>query len=264
MNALLAMFRYELRKSVTAGRVAWWFVLAMFPVLITLLSRWVQSKEGEIQLAERNSFWSILLYVAIPCVCCAMSALLTAGPAVATELEQRSWVYLATRPHGIAWLLLGKFLVATLWAFTAAAAAVSLSVLFINTPNPGSIWLGILRLAALAAPAYSATYLLLGAVFSRRSMVFCVMYTVGVEVLLGSFPAVINRVTVQYRLRSLLTQWLPLSDEIRNSTAMQYTIGSSGAPLHMLCLAGITIGFILLAIALTRLRQFTTAAESDL
>lgn len=95
-------------------------------------------------------------------------------------------------------------------------------------------------------------------------MVFCVMYTVGVEVLLGSFPAVINRVTVQYRLRSLLTQWLPLSDEIRNSTAMQYTIGSSGAPLHMLCLAGITIGFILLAIALTRLRQFTTAAESDL
>lgn len=264
MNALLAVFRYELRKSVTAGRVAWWFVLALFPVTISLLSRWVQSNEGEIPLAERNSFWSILLYVAIPCVCCAMSALLTAGPAIASELEQRSWIYLATRPHGIAWLLLGKFLVATLWAFTAAAAAVSVSILVINAPNPGSIWQGILGLAALAAPAYSATYLLLGSLFPRRSMVFCVMYTVGVEVLLGSFPAVINRITVQYRLRSLLTHWLPLSDELRNSTAMQYTISDSGVPVHILWLAGITCGFVLLAIALTRVRQFTTAAESDL
>ncbi len=264
MNALLAVFRYELRKSVTAGRVAWWFVLAVFPVTITLLSRWVQSNEGEIPPADRNSFWSILLYVAIPCVCCAMSALLTAGPAIATELEQRSWIYLATRPHGIAWLLLGKFLVATLWAFTAATAAVSASIPFINAPDPRDIWLGILRIAALAAPAYSATYLLLGALFPRRSMVFCVMYTAGVEVLLGSFPAVINRITVQYRLRSLLTHWLPLSDKIRDSAAMQYTISTSSPSVHILCLVGITVGFILLAIALTRLRQFTTAAESDL
>jgi ABC-type transport system involved in multi-copper enzyme maturation permease subunit len=141
VNALLAVFRYELRKSVTAGRVAWWFVLAVFPVTITLLSRWVQSNEGEIPPPDRNSFWSILLYVAIPCVCCAMSALLTAGPAIATELEQRSWIYLATRPHGIAWLLLGKFLVATLWAFTAAAAAVSASILPPpHTPPPTCCW----------------------------------------------------------------------------------------------------------------------------
>jgi hypothetical protein len=90
------------------------------------------------------------------------------------------------------------------------------------------------------------------------------MYTVGVEVLLGSFPAVINRITVQYRLRSLLTHWLPLSDKIRDSSAMQYTISTSSPSVHILCLVGITVGFILLAIALTRLRQFTTAAESDL
>lgn len=264
MNALLAVFRYEMRKSVTAGRVAWWFVLAAFPVSITLLSRWVQNSEGQIRLADRNSFWSVLLYVAVPCVCCAMSALLTAGPAIATELEQRSWIYLATRPHGIAWLLLGKFFVATGWAFSAAAAATSLSVMFVNAPNPFTIWFGILKLAAFAAPAYSATYLLLGAIFPRRSMVFCVMYTAGVEVLLGSFPAIINRITVQYRLRSLLTHWLPLSDDLRKSTALQYTVGSSPPAIHMLCLVLITLGFILLAVALTRFRQFTTATETDL
>lgn len=264
MNALLAVFRYEMRKSLTAGRVAWWFVLAAFPVTITLLSRWVQSNEGQISLADRNSFWSVLLYVAVPCVCCAMSALLTAGPAIAAELEQRSWIYLATRPHGIAWLLLGKFLVATAWAFTAAVAATSLSVLFVNAPAPYAIWFGILKLAALAAPAYSATYLLLGAIFPKRSMVFCVMYTAGVEVLLGSFPAIINRITVQYRLRSLLTSWLPLSDDLRNSTALQYTVGNNSPASHILWLASITIGFILLAILMTRLRQFTTATESDL
>ncbi|MFM8724667.1 MAG: hypothetical protein ACKON9_06040, partial [Planctomycetaceae bacterium] len=177
---------------------------------------------------------------------------------------QRSWIYLATRPHGIAWLLLGKFLVATAWAFTAAVAATSLSVLFVNAPAPYAIWFGILKLAALAAPAYSATYLLLGAIFPKRSMVFCVMYTAGVEVLLGSFPAIINRITVQFRLRSLLTSWLPLSDDLRNSTALQYTVGNNSPASHILWLASITIGFILLAILMTRLRQFTTATESDL
>ncbi|MFM7925011.1 MAG: hypothetical protein ACKPJJ_32695, partial [Planctomycetaceae bacterium] len=102
-------------------------------------------------------------------------------------------------------------------------------------------------------------YLLLGAIFPKRSMVFCVMYTAGVEVLLGSFPAIINRITVQFRLRSLLTSWLPLSDDLRNSTALQYTVGNNSPASHILWLASITIGFILLAILMTRLRQFTTA-----
>ena len=269
MNALQATFRYELRKSVTAGRVLWWFVLAALPVAITLLSRWVQNQQAkELRPAldpdTLDSFWSLLLYVTVPCVSCAMSALLTAGPAVATELEQRSWIYLATRPHGITWLLLGKFLVASVWAFTAATAGTLIAIALINAPHRTQILSGILSLAALSAPAYSAAYLLLGAIFPRRSMVFCVMYTGGVEVILGSFPAIINRITVQFRLRSLLVQWLPLDDTIRNSPAMEYAVGTSSPTSHIVGIATLTLAFVIAAITLTRFREFTSATETDL
>jgi len=105
VSALRAVFLHELQRSLTAGRIAWWFAMAAFPVLITALIVINDDFSRNMRPANLDTFWSILLYVFIPCVCCSLSVLLTAAPAVATELEQRSWVYMATRPNGIFWLL---------------------------------------------------------------------------------------------------------------------------------------------------------------
>ena len=95
-------------------------------------------------------------------------------------------------------------------------------------------------------------------------MVFCVMYTALVEVVLGAFPAIVNRITVQYRLRSMLVQWVPLHDDVRNSPAMEYAVGQ-GSPLsHAFWLLILTGVFLVCAILVARLREFTTASESDL
>lgn len=264
MNILRAVFVYEWKKSLTTGRLAWWLVMAVFPVLITALMTWIQHMEGEMPAAERDSVWSLMFYVTVPCVCTAMSVLLMAGPAIASELEQRSWVYLATRPHGIFHLLLGKFAVAFTWGFTAAVTGVTAGLWISNAFSKYQIWLAMVRLSFLSALAYAAVFLLVGVLFPRRAMVFCVMYTALVEVVLGAFPAIVNRITVQYRLRSMLVQWVPLHDDVRNSPAMEYAVGQ-GSPLsHAFWLLILTGVFLVCAILVARLREFTTASESDL
>ena len=264
MSALRAVFIYEWKRSLTFGRMIWWLIMAGFPCLITALLIWIQSTESAIPLDQRDSIWSMIYYITVPCVCTAMSVLLTAGPAIASELEQRSWVYLATRPHGIFYLLLGKYAVAVTWGFTAALAGLSLAVLLCNAESKMQIWDAMARLSLLSALGYAAVFLFLGALFPRRAMVFCVMYTAVVEVVLGAFPALINRITVQYRLRSLLVQWVPLSDDVKNSPAMEYAIGQGSPMAHTFWLLLLTLIFLVAAIAVARLKEFTAASESDL
>lgn len=254
---------YEWRRSLTAGRLAWWFVMAAFPVAITLLILYVQHQEEEIPSAARDSVWSVLFYVMIPCVCTAMSVLLTAGPAVASELEQRSWAYLATRPNGIFWLLIGKFLVAFTWGFTAAALGASIAVSISNADSRGQILVAILALSFLSALGYSSLFLLLGTIMPRRAMVFCVMYTVVVEAIFGAIPAIINRGTFQFRLRSLLVHWVPLNENVKDDPFMSYVVGQGSPFMHCFWLLSLAALFLVAAIVIAHRKEFTAAAEGD-
>lgn len=263
MNALRAVFMYEWKRSLTAGRLAWWFVMAAFPVAITLLILYVQHEEEEIPVQARDSVWSVFFYVMIPCVCTAMSVLLTAGPAVASELEQRSWVYLATRPNGIFWLLIGKYLVAFTWGFTAAAVGATIAVTLSNAESRGQILVAILALSFLSAIGYSSLFLLLGALMPRRAMVFCVSYTVIVEAIFGAIPAIINRATFQFRLRSLLVHWVPLDENVTKDPAMSYVVGQGSPFMHCFWLLSLAVLFLVAAIVIAHRKEFTTAAEGD-
>lgn len=255
---------HEWKRSMTAGRIAWWFAMATFPILITALIRSIDAFGRGWPPEQFDTFWSVLLYTLIPCVCCTLSVLLTAAPSVATELEQRSWVYLATRPNGIFWLLLGKYLVAVTWGTTAAWAGVIGAILFTNAESPIQIGLALLGLSLLSAISYSAVYLLIGAMFPKRAMVFAVMYTGLVEVVLGIIPAVVNRLTVQYRLRSLLMQWVPTTQEMRESPAFNYVFADGSSLVQCLWLLTLTAVFLAAALVVAHRKEFTTASEGDL
>lgn len=264
MNQLRAVFFYEWKRSLTFGRIAWWVFMASFPIVITIMIRLLPLFETEVQEDRRDTVWSILLYVLIPCVCSALSVLLTAGPAVAAELEQRSWVYLATRPNGIFWLLLGKYLVAVTWGVTAAWVGTTGSILLSNVESPIQIWVAMMALCFLSCFSYSAVYLLIGTLFPKRAMVFCVMYTGFVEVVLGFIPALVNRLTVQYRLRSLLVQWVPTDKSLQDSSAFEYVFGGDSSFLHCFWLLTLTSLFLAAALVIAHRKEFTTASEGDL
>ncbi len=264
MNALRAVFIHEWRRSLTAGRIAWWLVMAAFPAVLTLLIRTIPGFERGVSVGERDTFWAIMFYALIPCVCSALSVLLTAGPAVATELEQRTWVYLATRPNGIFWLLLGKYFVAVTWGVTAAWTGVTTAIVLSNAESPFVIWRTIMALSLLSCISYSAVYLLVGVVSPKRAMVFCVVYTAVVEVVLGIIPAMVNRLTVQFRLRSLLVQWVELSEKVSQNSSFSYNFGDSSSLTHCVWLLTLTVMFLFLAIKLAERKEYTTASEGDL
>jgi len=263
VNSLRAVFLHEWKRSLTAGRIGWWLVMAAFPAMITVLIRSIPDF-SQMPEEDLNTFWSIMLYVLIPCVCSAMGVLLTAGPAVATELEQRSWVYMATRPNGIFWLLTGKYLVAVTWGVTAAWAGAASAILLANAPSSFQIWLALSALSLLACCSYSAVFLLVGVISPKRAMVFCVMYTGFVEIVLGLIPALINRLTVQFRLRSLLVQWVPLNEKVRSDASFSYVFGEESAALHIFWLMAMSTAFLIGAITIAYRKEFTTATEGDL
>jgi hypothetical protein len=264
MNALRAVFLYEWKRSLTAGRFAWWFVMTAFPVVITLLTLSINNFEKGVVEQDRDTFWSMAMYVLVPCVCSALSVLLTAGPAVATELEQRSWVYLATRPNGIFWLLIGKYLVAVTWGVTSAWVGCTIAVILCNAISKLQIILTLGALSFLSCASYSAVFLLIGVVSPKRAVVFSVMYTGFVEVVLGFIPAVINRLTVQFRLRSLLVKWAPIDESVERTPAFAYVFGDDSAFMHVFWLLALVSLFFAAALVIAHRKEFTTATEGDM
>lgn len=262
MKILFATVRFEFARIMTAGRVAWWFVLSGFPVLIAGLIRFFPLADAPEEL-DSHFFWSIAIYLLVPCITCAMGVLLSAGPAIATELEQRSWVYLATRPNGVFWLLLGKYLVAIVWATSAALTGLTLALFFVGQDTSLQIWLGMAALCVLSSMSYASVFLLVGTIFPQRAMLFCVVWTGGVEGLVSLIPAIINRITVQYRLRALFVDWVEPGDEIAENSLFAMSLAEGPWYFQVLWLAALTSIFLAAAQVIAHRREFTAAAESD-
>lgn len=263
MNALRAVFVYEWKRSLTFGRISWWFAMAAFPVMITILIRTLGDFEVHNDIEAQKSKWSVTLYALIPGVCVALSVLLTAAPAVASELEQRSWTYLATRPNGIFWLLLGKFCVSVTWGTTAAWMGTVFCVALCGMDEKLRMLQSLMAMSLLSASAYSAVFMLVGAMFPKRAMVFCMMYTVIVELVVGSIPAVINRMTVQFRLRILLVNWMPLDEQMKQESVFQYVMINGSSFMQCFWLITLTVLFLVTAIVVAHRREFTSATEGD-
>jgi len=249
----------------SAGRLVWWFVLASFPVLIAGLIRWfpLDDSNPDVQEFDTHEFWSLAIYLLVPCITCAMGVLLSAGPAIATELEQRSWIYLATRPNGIFWLLIGKYIVAVGWATTAAVAGLSIAVQFSQQDTMFQIWLGAATLSLLSSMSYAAVFLLIGTLFPQRAMLFCVMWTAVVEGLVSFIPAIINRLTIQYRLRTLFVDWLQPTTDIEDIPTLGRSFGEGPWYLQICWLVALSALFLAAAQVIAHKREFTAAAESD-
>lgn len=263
MNALRAVFVYEWKRSLTLARIGWWFAMAAFPVMITFLIRTLGDPENQIDIATQKSTWSMTLYALIPGVCVTLSVLLTAAPAVASELEQRSWVYLATRPNGIFWLLLGKYLVSVSWGTTAAWMGTVYSVAYCGMDQQLRMLLSLSALSLLSALAYSSVFMLIGAIFPKRAMVFCMMYTVIVELVFGSIPAVINRMTVQFRLRTLFVNWMPIDKSMKDDSVFQYVMIDGSSFVQCFWLITLSVLFLVAAIVVAHRKEFTSATEGD-
>lgn len=253
MNPMLILdvMRFELGRSFTVGRIAIWFALVAFPVgLISVL---------KVNLSiDRIEPIGFAIYFLIPEVLCLLGLLLWATPAVATEIEGQTWIYLAMRQSGRTTVLLGKYLAAVVWSLSAALVAATLCAVIVNPNEMIRMWWVMCALSALSCFSHAAIFLLIGVIFHRRTMVMAVVYTLAIEYGLSFVPAVANKLTVNYHLRGLLADWMNW-EAVRSRAETLF--GSELASTHLLALAVYTV--LLLCASILRLKTAEFPTQQD-
>lgn len=253
MNPFLIfdVMRFELSRSMTAGRIAIWLVLVAFPVgLISLLKL--------ISGFDQPEVWGFTVYFLVPEVVCMLGLLLWATPVVATEIEGQTWIYLAMRQSGRTTVLLGKYMTSIVWTFAAAVAGITLSMMILIPDDVVFVWAVMCALAGLSCFAHAAIYLLIGVVFHSRTMVTAVVYTLVIEYGLSFVPAVANKLTVNYRLRGLLVEWM---DWETVKIQARVVFGDEPASTHLFAIGTFTA--ICLTAAVIRLSTAEYPTQQD-
>ena len=228
---------FELRRSMTFGRIAMWFMLVAFPVTI-IATLHAAATRNSVDPDTMIQTLGLTLYFLVPEVTCLLGLLLWATPVISTETEGQTWIFLALRQSGRRVVLLGKYLTAVLWTLSAALVSIGLSMLVIGSEADYRMWWVMGALALLSCIGHAALYVLIGVVFYRRTMVAAVLYTVIIEYGVSFVPALVNKFTMNYRLRGLLANWMGW-DEARSEA--ENIFGSEPSWTHLLVLAAITL-----------------------
>lgn len=258
-NGMMAVARYEIVRALTPWRIALWIAMVLFPVL--LIGTVSYNLRQNVQLPpEAEVAFAMIMFVLLPEVVTVLGMLLWATPVVSSELEGQTWIYSLVRPGGRRSVLLGKYLVAVLWTASCGVLSATLALPLTGIDNGFQVWWVLVVLCLLSSMAHGALFAFLGVMFQRRIMVIAFIYAIVVEAVLGWIPAMINKFTVAYRLRSLLFQWLdlPIPQGMRSSEL--FTDGTS-AWVHVACLVGGSV--VLLGIASWRIGQAQYSFQSE-
>lgn len=251
---IASVVRFELRRTATPPRLAWWAVLTLFPVVITTLLVNVP-----VPLESRDA-WTFVFYTLIPIIVCILGLLLWATPSVNAEVEGNSWPYLAVRPGGKTNVLIGKYLTAVAWTVLAGWTSLTVSVLIAQPAGAVRLWLVLAALVLLSSVSYGALFTFLGVIAHKRPMVVTVAYALILEFIVGWIPAMINQFTVQLRLRTLLADWIEWESGVPRG--MRDALTDSGPPVQQIGIL-LVASACLMAAAVWILRQKTLVTASD-
>lgn len=198
---------FELRRSMSAQRISVSAGLALFPpVMLSLLIAGAKfsDRDGGAMMIESSQFLAVFLIALV----LLLGLLLWATPNVYSELEGKSWLFIASRPTGRSSIFLGKFMASVLVSLAICFMAISLCVLVIHhykaTTEPVRLWLAMNFVYLLATLIYASVFSLIGVLFVKRAMVVGAGFLIGFDVFLASLPgALINRFTARHHLQEI-------------------------------------------------------------
>ena len=137
---------FELRRSMSAQRISVTTGLALFPpamLSLLIVGAKVSNDDGGAMMIDSAQFLAVFLVALVML----LGLLLWATPNVYSELEGKSWLFIASRPHGRTSVFLGKFMASVLVSLMICFIAVSLCVLVIHHNNetiePINLWLAM-------------------------------------------------------------------------------------------------------------------------
>ncbi len=200
MTVDLFLLQTALRDVIRPRRLTTAVVLALLPGAIGLLWRTLANKNDFVPGDAYNALAASLIFGFILTI---LSVIYGTG-VVSQEIEQRTIVYLLTRPVPRWRILLAKFagstlaIIVTVW--------VSAVLLAVAVYGPGQAFVGPLardlRILPVGALAYGSVFLLL-ATLLPRPLTFGLLFAFGWETWVPSLPGSFARLSIMSHLRSL-------------------------------------------------------------
>ena len=274
LTGAFATCLFELRRSFSVQRTSVTLVLILFPPMMLSLiigaAKFANARHpgsnGDTALAQIMAATPFFIVFLVALVVL-LTLLLWATPNVYSELEGRSWGFIASRPGGRLSLYLGKYfaavLVTTIVATLALSASVYIADRMLSLPDPELLWRVLLGIFVLASIVYGAIFSMFGTLFYKRGMVVAAGYIVASEFFLSLVPAIINKLTMRYHLQELAIRgigfFLPFESEseYRFMYGLAWPIWGNLAMLLGAALVTLSIG----GFAIVN-RQYITSDES--
>jgi len=261
-----ATFGFELRRSLTWNRFLVAVGLALFPpVMLNVVVRTAFVSNSVIAAGvSEYSVFAIIFLVALVCV---LSLLLWATPNVQSELEGKTWSFIAVRPGARIASYLGKYFLAVGISLAVSCTALAGCILVANSyqglENPLKTLGQLSLIYAMACFVYAAIFSLLGTIFIKRAMVVAAGFMIGVETFLSLVPAVVSKVTMSYHLRSIGLEWI--GNFLPETSLPEYEM-AYGEPwpvwMHMTCIAIMTILALAIGMIVITQRQYVTSDQT--
>ena len=260
IRSIWATTLFEIKRSFSVQRVLVAAILAGFPpAMVTVIT--IAGRRSGDQLPLDN-----LLIIILVSIVGLLSQLLWATPNVYTELEGKSWIFIASRPRGRISLFLGKYLSAVAFSFAVCFIAISLCLgirtyALTTQVNPAKTWLAMNSAMLLACFSYSAIFSVIGTLFQKRAMVFGAAYIILSEAILANVPAIISRFTARFHLQAIAADWLgwfhPIPEE-----QFRMIFGDTSTAFHLTCLISAIIILLAIGCTIVTARQYITAEEA--
>ena len=260
---------FELRRSMSAQRISVSIGMALFPpAMLSLLifGAKVSSADGGAQMIDSAQFLAVFLTALV----LLLSLLLWATPNVYSELEGKSWLFVASRPAGRTLIFLGKFMASVVVSLAICFTAITLCVLVIRstneTINPIRLWLSMNVVYFLATLIYAAVFSLIGVVFVKRAMVVGAGFLIGFDVFLATLPgALINRFTVRHHLQEIgiatMGWFFPANagseQDYRNIYGQEWATW-----IHVAIVLSVTLLLLIIGTKVISSREYVTADQS--
>jgi ABC-type transport system involved in multi-copper enzyme maturation permease subunit len=203
LRGLMQVSLLTMRRQLFARKtiVAIVLVSLMALVAVTWTVRWSQRYEGN-EPKRMESFGSLLIMGPFVTFLLPILCLTYATAAIGEEREERTLVYLLTRPLARWRTYLAKGLGVTPVVVLIVAAAFVLTCLAGGTaglPLVPSFLPGIV----IGALAYTSLFLFIGAVFPKP-LVVSIVYALLIETMVGNMPGTLKRISISFHTQCLL------------------------------------------------------------
>ncbi len=194
-----ALFRHAVREQLRVRKLVATILLVALPGILAFI--WRSTAGGRFRPEIAYDTLAVLLVFGFTLV---ILAVIYATGTVSQELEDRTIVYLLTRPVPRWRILLAKFLAAL--AVIVATCWLSATALALVAYGPSEVWKSHLRtdlqILPVGAFAYGTVFLLL-ATFTKRPLIFGLLYAFGWESWVPNLSGNFQKLSLMAYLRVL-------------------------------------------------------------